>query len=103
MVILANGLSASPQQSKPYFGLDLILALDFEPLCSNMFDPPVPPPVIDMFDIETDSLFPPNKSEGLMNIMKLIAQVLKIQIIQSSLMQFELTQTKSAISTTTTN
>ena len=70
-----------------------------------MFDPPVPPPVIDMFDIETDSLFPPNKSEGLMNIMKLIAQVsvIKIQIIQSSLMQFELTQTKSTISTTTTN
>ena len=75
MVILANGLSASPQQSKPYFGLDLILALDFEPLCSNMFDPPAPPPVIDMFDIETDSLFPPTKNEGLMNIMKLTNQL----------------------------
>ena len=86
--MLANGLSASPQQSKPYFGLDLILALDFEPLCSNMFDPPAPPPVIDMFDIETDSLFPPTKYESVMSIAKLINQVfviLKIQVIQSSL------------------
>ena len=85
--MLANGLSASPQQSKPYFGLDLILALDFEPLCSNMFDPPAPPPVMDMFDIETDSLFPPTKYESVMNIAKLINQVfviLKIQVIQSS-------------------
>ena len=52
-----------------------------------MFDPPAPPPVMDMFDIETDSLFPPNKYESVMNIAKLINQVfviLKIQVIQSS-------------------
>ena len=53
VVILANGLSASPQQSRPYFGLDFTLALDFDPRCS-----PALPPLRDVLDIDIVSLFP---------------------------------------------
>ena len=45
--MLANGLSASPQESRPYLG-----DLDLDPLWSSIIDPPAPPPVTDTPDID---------------------------------------------------
>ena len=68
--MLAKGFPASPQQSRSYFGLDIILPLDFDPLWLYMLEPPAPPLLIDVFDIDTFSLLPALK---IINIHKLMS------------------------------
>ena len=58
VVILAKGLSASPKQSRPYFGLDVILRL---------------PPFTDTLDTDMFSLFPAMKK---LNYMIFIFRIL---------------------------
>ena len=69
-VMLAKGFPASPQQSRSYFGLDIILPLDFDPLWLYMLEPPAPPLLIDVFDIDTFSLLPALK---IINIQKFMS------------------------------
>ena len=67
--MLAKGFPASPQQSRSYFGLDIILPLDFDPLWLYMLEPPAPPLLIDVFDIDTFSLLPALKITNIQKFM----------------------------------